>query len=293
MKTSIKSITMLTIAAALIIAMVSVVTAGDAETIANAQKLFKQEKLAESNALLMELAKTNPNHPDVYWMLARNFNKMGDLVDIEANKAKKLQMYVECEKWAAKGYKKNPSLADNAFWMAVGMSQQTQVKGIAATLLSNRTLAKKIEGMFLAATKAKQFHYREENTNTISSAHLALGMFYRKVPDSTMVKILMGTKGDIDKSIEHLRKGVAMFPKNIEVNKELGVSLLCRGQKKKNPADTKEGEKYLKIVLQLTPTDSVDKIDQADAKRLLADHSLACGYSRVQQEEVSEESFKK
>jgi hypothetical protein len=51
-------------------------------------------------------------------------------------------------------------------------------------------------------------------------------------------------------------------------------------------------KKWLNKALALPADGTIDKIDHADCKKLLADLSLACGYSRVQQEEVSEEQFK-
>jgi hypothetical protein len=96
----------------------------------------------------------------------------------------------------------------------------------------------------------------------------------------------------MDKSIDHHKKAVGAFPKNIEYNKELGVSYLCRYTNDEEAADLAEGKKWLNKALSLTADDSLEKIDQADCKKLLADPSLACGYSRVQQENVSEDAFK-
>jgi len=267
--------------------------ADDAEIIAKAKELSDAEKFAESNKLLMDLANKNPNHPDIYWKIAQNFYDIGERIDIEKDKKKKLKMYEDCRDWAKKGYDKNPGLADNAFWMAVGMSQISQTNGIAVTLMSDRKLAKKIEDYYTISINAKEYHYREENADTVSSGHFALCQFYRKVPSGAIIKFLLGTAGDMDKSVEHCRKAVSMYPKNIENNKELGVSLMCRGEKKKKPADIEEGKKYLKAALALPAENVIDKIDHADSKKLLADPSMACGYGRVQQEEVSEDQFKK
>ncbi|HUT53061.1 MAG TPA: hypothetical protein VM658_06695 [bacterium] len=263
-----------------------------AAVIAQAQALSDQEKFEESNQLLMDLAKQDPDHPDVYWKIAENYYDLGERINIENDKDKKLSMYKQCEAWAKKGYDKNPGLADNAFWMAVGMSQQAQTNGIAVTLLSDRTLARRIEDFYLKSSQAKEYHYRTKNADTISSAYFALGQFYRKVPDFFIVKILMGTKGDINLSVTNCQKAVEMYPKNVEYNKELGVSLLCRGEKDDNDADTAEGKKWLQKAMALPAENALDRIDQSDSKKLLADPSLACGYGRVQQEEVSEDAFK-
>ncbi len=262
------------------------------EMIAKADRLEDQEKYEESNEVLMEVAEKYPDHPDVYWKIGQNYYNMGERIDIEENKNKKLEMYEKAEAWARKGYDKDPDLADNTFWMAVGISQQAQTKGIAATLLTDRSLAKKIEKYYLESASSKNYHYKEDDSDTISSAHFALGQFYRKIPDSFFVGLLMGTRGDMDKSVKHARTAVEMYPNNLEYTKELGVSLLCRGQREDQPKDIEEGKEYLRKVVEMPAETKLDRIDQQDAKRLLEDPSLACGYSRVQQEEVSEKAFK-
>ncbi len=257
------------------------------ELMSKADKLADREKYMESNEVLKQVMEKNPDHPDVYWKIAMNYYDAGERIDIERNKEKKLEMYEKCEKWAKKGYEKAPDLADNSFWMAVGISQQIQTKGIAKSLIADRSVAEKIETYYIKAAKADEFHYKDEQANTISSAHYALGIFYRKMPDFPGVGFLLGVSGDMDKSVEHHKKALEIFPENIEYNKEMGVSLLCRGQKEDNPQDIEKAEKYLNKVLDLPAENKLDRIDQKDARRLLNDHSLACGYSRVQQEEVS------
>lgn len=274
------------------LAIAGVSFADDAETINKAQDLADQEKYEESNALLLELQKTNPDHPDVYWMISRNFYDMGELIDIEKNKEKKLEMYQKAEEWGKKGYDKNPGLADNAFWMAVGMSQIAQVNGVAKTLLSDRSLAKRIEENYIKSTKAKEFHYKTDNADTVAAAHYALGQFYRKIPDSFIVGTLMGTQGDMDKAVEHATKAREMYPNNIEYTKELGIALLCRGTREESDDDIAKGKEWLQKSTEIPAETQIDKQDHADAKKLIADPSMACGYSRVQQEEVSGDSFK-
>jgi tetratricopeptide (TPR) repeat protein len=277
--------------AALVAASVWVSSPARAESVSElfkkAEKLADEEKYEESNELFKQVMEKQPDHPDVYWKIAMNYYDMGERIDIDANKAKKLEMYEKCEEWARKGYKKDPDLADNAFWMAVGISQQIQTKGIAQSLIADRSVAEKIEKYYLEAVKADEYHYKTDNANTISSAHYALGIFYRKMPSFPGVGFILGVSGDMDESVEHHQKALELFPDNVEYNKEMGVSYLCRGQKEDNAEDMRKGTEYLQKVLELPAENKLDKIDKKDAQRLLDDPSLACGYSRVQQEEVS------
>jgi tetratricopeptide (TPR) repeat protein len=263
-----------------------------AAILVKSRELTTAEKYDESNQVLMDLLKAQPDNPDVYWRIAENYYNLGERIDIQKDKAKKLEMYKQCEQWAKKGLDKNPGLADNSFWMAVGISQQVQVNGIAKSLLADRTIAKKMEDYYLAAARAKEFHYKDTNADTVSSANFALGQFYRKVPSFPGVSLLLSTSGDIDKSVEYTKKAYDMYPKDLEYVKEAGVSLMCRFTKKNDPKDLEAAKKYLNECIASTPISAVDKIDQADCKKLLADPKLACGYSRVQQEEVSADAFK-
>lgn len=87
-----------------------------------------------------------------------------------------------------------------------------------------------MENAFIYTTRAKKFRYKSETINTIAAGHLALGLFYNKMPESTIVEFITGTKGDLDKAVKHLGTGREMFPNNHELTKELGVGLICRGQ---------------------------------------------------------------
>ena len=79
----------------------------DADTIIKeAAKLSDQEKFEESNKLLMDLAKQQPDHPDVYWKISQNYYDIGERIDIEKDKDKKLDMYLKAEEWAKKQHPK-------------------------------------------------------------------------------------------------------------------------------------------------------------------------------------------
>jgi hypothetical protein len=253
--------------------------------------LYELQKYEESNLVLIKISEETTDNEDVYWMIARNYFYMGDSIPIEKNKDKKLEMYILCEKWARKGYEKDPDLADNPFFVAVGMAKQAETNGIISSIISDRTGPSKIEDFFQKSLAAKDFHEKTERTDTRAGAHMALCIFYRKIPDSSIVKIITGTKGDADKSVDHCRKALARFPKDIQSQKELGASLLCRGQRNDNDKDMQEGKSYLETLLKQKHEIELELIDQEDSRKLLLDPSLACGYSRVQQEDVDVNDF--
>lgn len=256
------------------------------EIIQRARELSDAEKYEESNQLLLDLQKRDPA-ADTYWRIAENYYNLAERLPKE-KKDEKLKLYALTEQWARQGMAKDPGLAENTFWTAVGISQQAVVRGIANSL----SLADDIEQMYQKTLTLKPV-YVSDDDSTISNAHFALCVFYRKVPEWRIMEWLFGARGDLDRSVTECTAAVKMFPHNHEYLKELGMAYLCRGTRRNQPADLAEGKKYLQKVIDLPAQDQLDRIDQQDAKMVMENPALACGYSRIQQEEVSQSAIKK
>jgi len=252
------------------------------DLIARSDQIQDQGNYLESNKILMEVIKADPNNKQVYWMIARNYYNLGELLPGEKEK-EKLDLYIKCEQWARKGLDKNSGVAENYFYIAVGISSEALVKGIAKSL----GLAKDIEKNYL---KTLEMHptYRTATDSTEANAHFALCQFYRKVPETIVMKWLFGTKGDLDQAVDHCRAAVKILPDRIDLDKEMGMTLLCRGNRRNQPKDLEEGKKWLQKAINDKVETDIDKIDKRDAKKVYDDPELACGYSRVKQEEVTE-----
>jgi tetratricopeptide (TPR) repeat protein len=252
------------------------------DMVSKADGLEAAGKYEESNKILMDVGKADPNNKQAYWMIARNFFDIGEIVP-ESNEKLKLDDYIKTEEWARKGLEKDPNLAENYFYVAVGMSQQALVKGIAVSLGK----AKGIEEYYMK-TLAMHPTYKGAKDSTEANASFALCQFYRKVPESSIMKLLFGTKGDMDKAVKYCGDAVKLYPNKIEFNKEMGMVLVCRGNRRNVPADVEAGKKWLSKTQAMAPLTGLDKIDIADSKKVLDSPKLACGYSRVKQEEVTD-----
>jgi len=257
------------------------------EMVKKADAVQDDGKYEESNKILMDVLKADPNNRDVYWMIARNYYNIGETLP-SSKENEKLDYYLKVGEWARKGTEKNPNVAENYFYTAVGMSQEALVRGIARSLGK----AKEIEKYYI---KTLDMHptYKTATDSTEANANFALCQFYRKVPESSIMKILFGTRGDMDKAVTHCAAAVKILPDQIEYTKEMGMVLVCRGTRRNISNDVEVGKRWLAKTQAMNAKTVIDKIDQQDSLKVMKDPKLACGYSRVKQEEVSESEIKK
>jgi hypothetical protein len=250
------------------------------QMIKQADQLTSDGKYAEVQKILMDVNKADPNNNDAYWMTARNYFYLGELTP---SSKEKLDDYTQCETWAKKLIAKDPKVPEGYFWAGTGVSQESVMRGIAKSLGN----AKPIEDYFL---KALAMHptYKSDTDSTEGGADLALCEFYRKVPDSVLMSMIYKTRGNLDKSVSYCQAALKIIPERIDYNKELGVALTCRGQKKGSQQDIDAGKKYLEKVGKIPARTDLDRFDQADAQKILANPKMACGYARARQEEVTE-----
>ena len=169
--------------------------------------------------------------------------------------------------------------------------------GTTRGVLRSLFLADDLEAVWLKTEALKPTYYSKDgSSHSLGDCYHALGMFYRLVPEWLCYfpfNWLIGACGDKEKSIEYQRKAVALVPERIEYLRGLGVSLLCHGQTYDRPEEIEEGKKVLKDLQSLPEKQLYDKIDKAHARMILEDPSLACGYQRDAQHEVSQEAYEK
>jgi len=262
------------------------------ELIDNSEKLWLTNKFVESQNVLKQAMAANPANnekAEIYWRMSRNLYDMAEGMPREAKQARManyLQIQDLCKKCSALA----PATPECYLFLSTGIGREGTQKGI----LNMLPRIKEVETLYLKVIELKPT-YRSEHgeANTLGDAYYALGIFYRMVPDWTVVQLLYKTKGDKKKSIDMLRKAVSLEPGRIEYSKELGVALICYGQNTNNQASIDEGKKTLQKVLTMTEYKPTDKIDKDHTKMILADLKMACGYSRDAQQDVSRESYEK
>ena len=161
-------------------------------------------------------------------------------------------------------------------WKFIAMGRQATTVGIWSAARSAKEMSQLLEtGIELQPT-----HRDEPGNSTLGNLYYSGAVFYRVVPDSWWVKLLIGVRGDLDHSLDYIRKAVALSQDRVDYRVELGAVLLCRGTQKHKPESVAEGIEVLEAARKLKPYLSTDHLDLEHAGLLIASPDRACGYSR-------------
>ena len=228
----------------------------------------------------------NPSDPELYVHAIRFMFEIGERFERTDSKVDKKGWYNDMIEYAEQGLAVKPGDPHLLYGYALSKARLGTTRGV----LSSLFMAKEVESVWLDVV-ASGFRYSSLGGEEMlpCDAHLTLGVFYRLVPDSSIVKFLSGTRGDLLKSLAHLQSADACYPDRMGVVKELGVTQLCIGDKRDDPEMTAKGLATLERATQITPGAATDWTDIKHAKMLIADPSLACEYSRDGQQELDEE----
>ncbi|MEC7946294.1 MAG: hypothetical protein VX265_01930 [Myxococcota bacterium] len=259
--------------------------------VAEGEDLWAAGDFGASNSVLDRHLVASPGDAEAIWRRARNIYSEGEmLAEQGATPAERILMYEKMEQLVTVGLDKNPGHGALLHWYGTAMGRKATAKGV----LSSLFMADDIEDAWMKAANAGYTYRASNDTSSLpGDVYFALGQFYRLCPDWTVVKLLTGTKGDIDKSISWLRKAVQDSPQRIEVQKELGVSLLCKAHRDGDAASASEGRRWLNKAAALPVQKKTDEVDKRQIPVILARPMEACGYSRDGWQDVSREAYDK
>lgn len=253
--------------------------------------LYNKSEFAEGLEIAKARLAENPQDIELYIQIVRFMFELGETIERTDPTMDKKTWYTEMIDVAEKGLEIDPNNIHLLYGYGIGKARLGTTRGV----LSSLFMAKEIEEVWL---RVAQSDYRYSSLGGQEmlpcDAELTLGIFYRLVPDWWIVKVLAGTRGDLDKSHERLLAADACYPDRVGVVKELGVTELCIGTKRKgDEAMLAAGRATLERMLALPAETPSDVIDQRHARMLLEDPELACEYSRDGQQELDEEKMEK
>lgn len=222
------------------------------------------------------LAMEGDHHPAFLWRKARALFLTGEHEPTDAVD-KRVQIFEEGIETARKALAIDPNNGNASFFLSANLGRRNTTVGRLKTAFG----LEEFETGCLKAIEEKasnnMFGFR-----VLGDSHFAMGQFYRLVPDSWFIELLLGTRGDIQKSIDHLRKAHALQPTRGDYIKELGVSLVCYGVEEESPTALEEGIAMLKKAAKAKVYAYPPELDYEQIKGLLADPESACSFSRDQ-----------
>ncbi len=207
----------------------------------------------------------------------------------DADKERKIQLYNDMLKVAEEGIKCAPDKGECYFMRGLANARIATTKGILSQLFT----AKQIQDDWLIAVSRKSDYTTPNGENLQASSCLALGVYYRLCPSFFLLKWMFGISGDLDKSVYYCKRAYDMDSTRIEIVKEYGVALITRGLDGNDQAEITRGKQYLGEVPRLPIRLDTDSVDIAHSKMLLNNISLCPGYSRDDEQDISEASYEK
>ncbi len=260
--------------------------------VAEAEAAFVQNDLDASDAALRKRLAENPEDVEALWRQARNLYQRGELMaQTGASVEQRIQMYREAEAKSKRIEAIDPKHPQGWFWHGTALGRIATAQGIMSSLF----MADDIEALWLKSSRMTGYEYRssDDSSSFPGDVYFALGQFYRLCPDWMLVKMLVGTRGDIDESVRWLRKGVAFSPTRPEMAKELGVSLLCKAATQDDAQALAEGKKWLQKAQGMPSQKTTDDIDKKQIPIILSRADEACGYSRDGWQDLSKDAYDK
>jgi tetratricopeptide (TPR) repeat protein len=238
-----------------------------------------------------EALKYRPNDHLVRAMICLDYYEIAEKLDVKKSDEKewKIDIYNKMIGIAEEGIRAAPEKGECYFMRGLANARMSTTKGIFSQFFT----AKQIEEDWLLAVNRKADYVTAKGENLQASANVALGVYYRLCPTFFLLKWTFGISGDLEKAVTYCKRAYELDPTRIEIVKEYGVALITRGLDNENNNDITAGKELLQKVSTLPLRLQTDKIDIEHCKMLLADISLCPGYSRDEQQEISEEAFKK
>lgn len=223
----------------------------------------------------------NPNDGELYWLIALCIFDHAEARPQDFVNVDKEAYYQDMLSWVDRGLAVAPNDTRLLWARGLALGRYGTSRGVLSTLF----YADDVERAWLqAAERPVTYRTLAAEVDLPCDVYQTLGIYYRIVPDSWAVEVIAGTRGSLDKSRQWLEKAEACDA-TVGILKEHGATLICTGQKRDDDKLIEAGRAKLLRAAAIKPIGNVEKVDVKHAKMLLANPSLACGYSRDGQQD--------
>jgi hypothetical protein len=236
----------------------------------------RREVLLESARRYEAIAQRLPDSSTIRWRIARNYWRHAEGLSVD-DKDGRMRYFGLADDWADRSLAIDAECAGCVLWKLASKGRLATTGGVMTQLGAASEIADMIErGIALEPT-----HLDEGGWNsTLGNLYYAGAAFYRIVPEWFWVKWMIGVRGDKERSLDYIRKALAITEGRVDYQVEHGAVLLCLGHDRGEPARIEEGRGVLEKAMTLETFQGTDALDLEHARILLDHPDRACGYSR-------------
>jgi len=235
----------------------------------------RREALLESNLRYEEIAAAVPDSPFIRWRVSRNYWRHAERLASD-DKRGRLQYFGSADAWAQRSLALDPECGECILWKLASVGRLATT----GSVLDSMSLASTIAEMIDRGIALNPSHNDGSSNVTMANLYYAGAAFYRIVPDWFWVQWLIGVRGDKQRSLDYIRKALAISDPRVDYQVELGAVLLCIGHEERDAQRLQEGRQALEEAMHTPLFQSTDTLDLDHARILMAEPERACGYSR-------------
>jgi hypothetical protein len=238
-------------------------------------ELERELDYAGAARLLEALIERAPEEPHTYWRTARAYSWLGELTP-PADTSARARYGTLAMAWADRGLQVDPRCGECCFYKYAGMGRVATANGILSSMKWLGEIAETLDRCLTTPPTFAEEPWNPERGNL----YYAASAFYRLLPDSRMLEVSIGVRGDPDRSLELARRASALVPQRVDYTVGLGAALLCAGDAEERDELIVEGKTVLARVPKLRDRMPTDRLDRRGAEHLLESPEDACAYSR-------------
>ena len=232
--------------------------------------------LEEAAALRRRILAHRPDDVHTGWRLARDLVRLGESLP-RSRDGERLGVYEEAFATARHARRVDPRCAECCLYEFAALGRIANAKGVFESVAVVREASE-----LLPTCLEMQSPTWTDTPDRRESGNLYLGaaMYFRLLPNNWWAERLLGVRGDANQAVHWARKAVDDTPERVDYTVELGLGLICLGDRSGDDTRRDEGLALLAEAQSLPDRTATDPLDRKRAAEVLRDPSRACGDSR-------------
>ncbi len=232
------------------------------------------EQLAHAADLFAFVGDAEGGRTQGYWRAARASWLSGDTRPLD-DVTSRVNRFEHALVLADRGLETNPDCAECMLWKFNSMGRLRTTQSVWKGIRQVRDMARLLD----RAIALNPTHRDSEDNSTLANLHEASAIFYRLVPESFWVRLLLGVKGDKERALEHSQTALSLHPRRLDYRIEVATQLLCLGSARGDDARLAEGKARMLGAIRHGATSRDQEREFYFARLMLDTPDKACGYS--------------